>query len=187
MHIQSYQMNNCAVLYLKFVENPPLVVLNLKVKSKYILNSFKIIFYEKINRWKVNFLNRYFAIVYPLESVSWLENHTFTIISIIWISGIAIGSPLLYEARAVPLQYGNKSYYDCRELWEEQITSKIYTILLFALMFIIPFLLLAFLYGSIGVKIINRISPGNADTNRDEFQVLMKFKVNNAIDFIIFN
>jgi hypothetical protein len=87
----------------------------------------------------------------------------------------------------VPLQYGNKSYYDCRELWEGQITSKIYTILLFSLMFIIPFLLLAFLYGSIGVTLINRISPGNADPNRDEFQGLMKFKVNNAINFIIFN
>jgi hypothetical protein len=54
-------------------------------------------------------------------------------------------------------------------------------------MFIIPFLLLAFLYGSIGVTIINRMSPGNEDTNRDEFQGLMKFKVNNAINFIIFN
>jgi hypothetical protein len=87
----------------------------------------------------------------------------------------------------VPLQYGNKSYYDCRELWKEQITSKIYTTLLFALMFIIPFLLLAFLYGSIGVTLINRISPGNADTNRDELQGLMKLKVNNAINFMIFN
>jgi hypothetical protein len=84
----------------------------------------------------------------------------------------------------VPLQYGNKSYYDCRELWEGQITSKIYTILLFALMFIIPFLLLAFLYGSIGITMIRRISPGNADTNRDELQGLVKFKVNNAINFI---
>ncbi len=135
----------------------------------------------------MDFLNRYFAIVYPLKYVSWLETHTFTIISIIWINGIAIGSPLLYQARAVPLQYGNKSYYDCRELWKEQITSKIYTTLLFALMFIIPFLLLAFLYGSIGVTLINRISPGNADTNRDELQGLMKLKVNNAINFMIFN
>ncbi len=84
----------------------------------------------------------------------------------------------------MPLQYGNKSYYDCRELWEGQITSKIYTILLFALMFIIPFLLLAFLYGSIGITMIRRISPGNADTNRDELQGLVKFKVNNAINFI---
>ncbi len=87
----------------------------------------------------------------------------------------------------MPLQYGNKSYYDCRELWEGQITSKIYTILLFALMFIIPFLLLAFLYCSIGVTIVNRISPGNADTNRDEVQGVMKLKVNNAINLIIFN
>ena len=135
----------------------------------------------------LDFLNRYFAIVYPLKYVSWLETYTFTIISIIWINGIAIGSPLLYQTRAVPLKYGNKSYYDCRELWEEQITSKIYTILLFALLFIIPFLLLAFLYGSIGVTIINRMSPGNADTNRDEIQGLIKLKVSNAINFMIFN
>jgi hypothetical protein len=130
--------------------------------------------------------NRYFAIVYPLDSISWLERHTLTIIAIIWVNGIALGSPLLYEARAVPLQYGDKSYYDCRELWEGQITSKIYTILLFALMFIIPFLLLAFLYGSIGITMIRRISPGNADTNRDEAQGLLKLRVSHAIsiDFL---
>jgi hypothetical protein len=46
---------------------------------------------------------------------------------------------------------------------------------------------MAFLYGSIGVTIINRMSPGNADTNRDEFQGLIKLKVNNAINFMIFN
>ncbi len=122
--------------------------------------------------------NRYFAIVYPLDSVSWLERRTLTIIFIIWVNGIALGSPLLYQARAVPLKYGNEFYYDCRELWEGQITSKIYTILLFALMFIIPFLLLAFLYGSIGITMVKRISPGNVDTNRDEAQVLLKLKVN---------
>lgn len=97
----------------------------------------------------------------------------------IWINGIALASPLLYQARAVPLQYGNQTIYDCKELWEEQISSKIYTILLFALMFIIPFLLLAFLYGSIGFTIFKRIPPGNADTARDEAQDLMRLKVNN--------
>jgi hypothetical protein len=97
------------------------------------------------------------------------------------VNGIVLGSPVLYEARAVPLQYGNNSYYDCRELWEGQISSKIYTVLLFALLFIIPFLLLAFLYGSIGLTMIKRISPGNADTNRDEAQGLLKLKVNHAI------
>jgi hypothetical protein len=53
-------------------------------------------------------------------------------------------------------------------------------------MFIIPFLLLAFLYGSIGITMIRRISPGNADTNRDEAQGLLKLKVSHAIsiDFL---
>ncbi len=120
--------------------------------------------------------NSYFAIVYPLDSISLLETHTLTIIVIIWINCIALGSPLLNQVWAVRLQYGNKSYYDCRELWERQITSKIYTILFFALMFIIPFLLLAFLNGSIGITIIKRISPDNADINRGEAQDYSKLK-----------
>ena len=117
------------------------------------------------------------AIVHPFDSLSWLETYSTQIILMIWTNGMLVASPLLYQARAVQFTYGNNDYYACRELWEGQTSAKIYTIILFALLFVIPLILLSFLYGSIGYKMIKRTAPGNADDRRDEAQNIMTFKV----------
>lgn len=120
---------------------------------------------------------RYIAIVYPLRLITSIDNHTTSIIIVIWICGISIASPQLIQTRAISFQYGTETYYDCREGWEGQFSSKIYTIINFVVLFILPFILLAFLYGSIGITMMKRISPGNADSNRDEAQEVIRLKV----------
>ena len=112
-----------------------------------------------------------------MRLITTIDNHTTSIIIVIWICGISIASPQLIQTRAIPFQYGTETYYDCREGWEGQFNSKIYTIINFVVLFILPFILLAFLYGSIGITMMKRISPGNADSNRDEAQEVIRLKV----------
>jgi hypothetical protein len=86
-------------------------------------------------------------------------------------------SPLLYYARAVPFNYSGLALYDCREEWEGELSSKIYTVILFTINFIIPFISLTFLYGSIGIKTFRNIQPGETLTAMERVQHRIKIKV----------
>jgi hypothetical protein len=86
-------------------------------------------------------------------------------------------SPLLYYARAVPFNYSGLDLYDCREEWEGEISSRIYTVILFIITFIIPFISLTFLYGSIGIKTFKNIQPGESLTAMERVQYRKKIKV----------
>lgn len=120
---------------------------------------------------------RYFAIVYPLQSSIWIETHTNHIIASIWMIGTLLGSPQLIQGRVTEFRYGGHLFYDCREEWEGELAGKLYTAVLFGVTFIFPLLALSFLYGSIGITMMKRISPGNANISRDESQLLVKIKV----------
>jgi hypothetical protein len=86
-------------------------------------------------------------------------------------------SPLIYHARAVPFNYSGLALYDCREEWEGEISSKIYTVILFIITFIIPFISLTFLYGSIGIKIFKKIQPGETLTAIERVHYRIKIEV----------
>jgi hypothetical protein len=86
-------------------------------------------------------------------------------------------SPLLYYARAVPFNYSGLALYDCREEWEEELSSRIYTIILFTINFIIPFISLSFLYVSIGIKTFKNIIPGESLSATQRVQQRIKIKV----------
>jgi predicted membrane protein len=85
--------------------------------------------------------------------------------------------PLLLYARAVPFNYAGIALYDCKEEWEGELSSMIYTMILFIITFVIPFTALTFLYGSIGIKTFRHIQPGEAHTSRDRAQQRIKIKV----------
>ncbi len=85
-------------------------------------------------------LFRYLAIIFPLKHCWWRGSHTNHIICIIWILSLMTASPLLYYASAVPFNYSGLALYDCREEWEGELTSRIYTVILFIIAFIIPFI-----------------------------------------------
>ncbi len=118
-------------------------------------------------------LLRYLAIVYPLKHCWWRGSHTNYIIFTIWILSLMTASPLLYYTRAVPFNYLSLALYDCREEWEGELSSKIYTVILFVITFIIPFSTLTFLYG---FKTFKKIQPGERITNMDKAQNKIKIK-----------
>jgi hypothetical protein len=117
------------------------------------------------------------AIIYPLKHYWWSGSHTTYIICIIWILSLTTASPLLYYSRAVPFNYSGLALYDCREQWEGELSSRIYTVILFFITFIIPFISLNFLYGSIGIKTFKNIQPGEALTTMERAQHRIKIKV----------
>jgi hypothetical protein len=86
-------------------------------------------------------------------------------------------SPLLYYARAVPFNYSGLALYDCREEWEGELSSRIYTIIIFTITFFIPFTSLTFLYGSIGIKTFRNVQPGEENTAMERIQYRIKIKV----------
>jgi len=86
-------------------------------------------------------------------------------------------SPLLYYARAVPFNYSGLALYDCREEWEGELSSRIYTVIIFVITFIIPFTSLSFLYGSIGIKTFKKIQPGEVLTTMKKVHYKRKIKV----------
>ncbi len=109
-------------------------------------------------------LLRYLAIVYPLKHCWWGGSHTNYIICTIWILSLLISSPLLYYTKAVPFNYSGLALFDCREEWEGELSSKIYTVILFVITFIVPFSSLTFFYGSIGFKTFKKVQPGERIT-----------------------
>ncbi len=117
------------------------------------------------------------AILYQLKICWWRESHTSYIISIIWILSIMTASPLLYYARAVPFNYSSLALYDCREEWEGELSSKIYTVILFIITFVIPFFTLTSLYGLIGIKTFKKIQPGEMLTTMKKVHYKRKIKV----------
>jgi hypothetical protein len=108
------------------------------------------------------------VIIYRLKNCWWKETNATYIICVIWILSLITASPLLYYTRAVPFDYSGFALYDCREEWEGEPSSRIYTVIIFVITFIIPLISLTFLYGSIGIKIFKRIQPGETlnDTER---------------------
>ncbi len=153
--------------------------------SYFTYQQFRYMAIECIHFFSLKFLSlwfllnyfRYLAILYPLKHCWWRGTHTNYIISIIWILSLMTSSPLLYYARAVPFDYSGLALYDCREKWEGELISKIYTVILFIITFVIPFTSLTFLYTSIGIKTFKKIQPGEKLTVMERAQFRMKIKV----------
>ncbi len=131
--------------------------------------------------WSI-FFDRYFAIVYPFHSLIYLKTHKLQVLFAIWVIGIAIGSIQLFESRAVEFAYGNQTYYDCRELWNEE-EGKAYTAFIFIVTFALPVSVLIFVYTSVGWHILRHNTPGNPDLVRDLAQWNLKVKVRSLINF----
>jgi hypothetical protein len=106
-----------------------------------------------------------------------------TVISIIWLLGVIVGSSQLIKSRAIPFSYGDDHYYDCREEWS-QVNGKIYTLFIFCLTFAFPVIALICVYLRIGLHIMNHVIPGNPDPNRDEAHFTTKIKVRLLFDYI---
>ena len=95
---------------------------------------------------------------------------------IVWFLSIGIGLIPYFKTRAVQFPYGNETYYDCREVWDEE-GGKNYTLFLFVVTFALPISVLTFVYSSICWYILRHNTPGNPDRVRDLAQWKLKIKV----------
>jgi predicted membrane protein len=127
------------------------------------------------------------AVLYPVKNCWWKETNATYIICIIWILSFITASPLLYYTRAVPFNYSGFALYDCREEWEGELKSKIYTVILFITTFMIPFISLCFLYGSIGIKILKKIKPGETQNYMERIRTRRKIKVYFRMKIVLMN
>jgi hypothetical protein len=117
------------------------------------------------------------AIVHPLKHCWWRESNTTYVITIIWISSLLSASLLLYYTRALPFNYSGLTLYDCREEWEGELSSRIYSVMLFVISFTIPFISFTFLYGSVGIKTFKKTQPGETLSSMERAQYRIKIKV----------
>jgi hypothetical protein len=117
------------------------------------------------------------AVIHPFKNYWWKQINATFIICFIWILSLLTASPLLYYARAVPFNYSGLALYDCREEWEGELKSRIYTVILFVITFIMPLISLTFLYGSIGIKTFKKIKPGETLSSKERVRYRRNIKV----------
>ncbi|KAI1291842.1 putative G-protein coupled receptor 83 [Halotydeus destructor] len=123
-----------------------------------------------------------FVSIYTLTAIGidrWTAKSRGTLtIVLIWMAAIALASVQLIHSKAEKMMYGNNTiYYDCREIWPDDASEKIYTMTVFIITFALPMIILTYTYASIGYKMFMHSTPGNADVVRDEAQLVAKMKV----------
>ncbi|XP_074601757.1 RYamide receptor-like isoform X2 [Brevipalpus obovatus] len=123
-------------------------------------------------------IDRYFAIMNPLNCARWTKARSRLIVIFIWIVGTALSSSQLMVSKAMPATGSdNSTIYQCRELWESVWAERTYTAIIFCITFALPMSILMFTYSSIGWKMLHHTTPGNANTARDIAQFEAKMKV----------
>jgi hypothetical protein len=105
----------------------------------------------------------------------WLREHKHFVIAMLWLLAMCAGSAQLFHTRAVKFEYGQNTYYDCRETWDVS-SGRIYTLVIFVVTFAAPVIILIFVYTTIAYHILRHVIPGNPDCLRDENQVNRKIK-----------
>lgn len=113
----------------------------------------------------------------PFGSTMWIKSRGLITVTFIWIIALSLSSVLLFYGEGSPLQFENTTIILCQEVWPSIFVERVYTIFIFLITFVLPFIILIITYSCIGWKMINHISPGNADAVRDEAQLESRNKV----------
>ncbi|XP_067009026.2 RYamide receptor [Anabrus simplex] len=121
-------------------------------------------------------LDRYNAIMHPF-SRSCIKSSSKMIVSGIWVTAFLLSAVQMHVGRAEQFRYGGEVHWSCEERWDSPVYSKVYTVAVFSVTFALPLLVISFTYTSIVIRMWFRISPGNADPNRDLAQLRSKKKI----------
>lgn len=119
-------------------------------------------------------MDRFFAIAIPLRRI-FTKNVFYILTTVIWLIGAAVASPMFY-AKKVKYDKINEYYY-CDEDWspggsEEDniLASRVYTLLLFSVVYCVPFLAMTIMYTIICKKLWKRKIPG--EQNQSNYKAL---------------
>lgn len=91
-----------------------------------------------------------------------------------------IGFPIVIYTDTHTFEFNDTTYNDCRETFSME-GGRLYTIFLFMVTFLLPIMILVYVYCRICFYLINTSAPGNADQTRDRVCIDKKMKVSEII------
>ncbi|CAG2161982.1 unnamed protein product [Oppiella nova] len=101
-------------------------------------------------------IERYIATLHPLSNTNtWLRSHCNLILEIGWLFGATLASVAVIHTKAVPFDFKNETYYDCRQDvgWTES-DVKVYIVFSFVFTFVLPMLFITISYGAIARRLL---------------------------------
>ncbi|XP_064005977.1 pyroglutamylated RF-amide peptide receptor isoform X2 [Pogoniulus pusillus] len=110
-------------------------------------------------------VERHQGIVHPLK-MKWqyTNKRAFTMLGIVWLLALIVGSPMWHVQR-LEVKYDflyEKVYVCCLEEWASPIYQKIYTTFILVILFLLPLMLMLFLYTKIGYELWIKKRVGDA-------------------------
>ncbi|XP_041268122.1 pyroglutamylated RF-amide peptide receptor isoform X4 [Onychostruthus taczanowskii] len=110
-------------------------------------------------------VERHQGIVHPLK-MKWqyTNKRAFTMLGIVWLLALIVGSPMWYVQR-LEVKYDflyEKVHVSCLEEWASPIYQKIYTTFILVILFLLPLMLMLFLYTKIGYELWIKKRVGDA-------------------------
>ncbi|XP_077517669.1 cholecystokinin receptor type A-like isoform X5 [Amblyomma americanum] len=105
-------------------------------------------------------LERFFAIVRPLESRRWqTRSHAYKVIALVWLCSMVTMLPIAVLSQLVPLRGERKK---CREVWPNVTSERVFNVYLDVTLFLLPLVIMSFVYSCIcatlchGMKLDNK-------------------------------
>ena len=111
--------------------------------------------------------DRSFAILFPLQKIMTRNVVRFSI-TMTWLGALALMLPLMIATKNIQLEGGDGMI--CEEFWETMLTA-VYITVVFVIAYIIPLIIIAFLYCLAGLRLCSRKLPGHQNpTAREKVQ-----------------
>lgn len=117
-------------------------------------------------------IDRFHAIVSPLKSHNATPRYKIIILCI-WIFAVSLSAVQLKVCETT----NKNGSIVCDEEWPDDGLRIAYSVLVLVLTYVIPLLILAVTYSIVSCILWKRKTPGNADAQRDSYQIKSKKKV----------
>ncbi|KAL1518059.1 hypothetical protein ABEB36_001740 [Hypothenemus hampei] len=126
-------------------------------------------------------IDRYFVIIYPFHPRMKLST-CMAIIIIIWVFAIGVTSPYGMYMKHSDYDSNNSRYY-CEENWPVEQWRVAFGAITTALQFLIPFLIMAYCYICVSIKLNDRArsKPGNKNSRKEEADRERKKRTNRML------
>ncbi|KAF6205586.1 hypothetical protein GE061_019759 [Apolygus lucorum] len=129
-------------------------------------------------------LDRCMAILYPLTCRARFSRLHFRVISIIWICGLLLASPMLYVLHVTPHEFFYGEWFcTTRKEFEPWMHYLHLTQVLF--LYFLPFLVISVAYAIMGHTLWGATAPGNAQSERDSNILRNKKKVIKMLSIVV--
>ncbi|XP_062616536.1 neuropeptide Y receptor type 5-like [Saccostrea cucullata] len=117
-------------------------------------------------------IDRFHAIVSPLKSHNATSRYKIIILCI-WVYAVSLSAVQLKVCETTNINGSIR----CDEEWPDDGLRIAYSVLVLMLTYVIPLLILTITYSIVGCILWKRKTPGNADAQRDSYQIKSKKKV----------